>query len=293
MKFTKTALAVAMVSLVAAPVAQADVTLSGYIGIILGSDDSDETDDKFGLASDDSTINVHATHELNNGLTGYGTVRFDGGLTDDAPSSDGIKVGVKGGFGDFRMGDVVNPIAFGQMAGDILTDIRDNVYFNDVEEQAIGYTGTFGPATVGIMWSPERNRDAIGAGVKFGFGGFKFGFGAGTVGDGGASDDLSIASAGASFGFSGVGIGVAYKDFDGVEAISVKGSYGIGAASLAVTYETLTSDSDVDGDNQIRLDVGYALGGGMDVSTRFNIFSDDSDSAGDVTDYRVMLTKSF
>lgn len=294
MKFTKTALAVAFAGMAAAPLAQADVTLSGYVGVILGSSDADDAE--LTLASDDSTINVHATHELNNGLTGYGTVRFDGGLTDDVPVSDGIKVGVKGGFGDFRMGDTFNPVKYGQQ-NDILTDIGDTSPIDgvgDLEEQAIGYEGSFGPATVGIVWSPAGNRDLIGAGIKFNFGGFSFGAGGGTADVGtGTGDSLTVGSVGAKYSFGGGSIGVGYKEHDTFQSIEAVGSFGVGAASVKLSFETISSDFAEDGDSKIRLDVGYGLGGGMEVSTRINVFTDDSDSAGDETDYRVMLTKSF
>lgn len=282
MKFTKTALAVAIVGIAAAPMAQADVTLSGYIGITLGSDDTDATDGEWALGTDDSSLNIAASHTLNSGLTGYGNYRLDGGLTDDAVISDAVRIGIKGGFGDFRLGDVVNPIEFGQTAGDILSDIGSD----NVEEVGIGYTGDFGPVSIGLMWSPANNRDAVGAGIKFSVGGFAIGVGAGDI------DEESRLSAGASFGIGGASVALAFKDFDNDRStIGAKVGYGIGAVSLGLTFEAEAGDVN-DGDSKLRLDAEYGLGGGMSVSTRINVFSSDN-AASEKTDYRLMMTKGW
>jgi len=44
----------------------------------------------------------------------------------------------------------------------------------------------------------------------------------------------------------------------------------------------------------MRLDLGYGLGGGMDLSTRINVNADHADAnTEDLTDWRVQLSKSF
>jgi len=323
MKFNKTILAVAIAGIAAAPVAQADVTLSGYIGIILGSDDSDDAELAF--SSDDSTLNVAATHELNSGLTGYGHWRVDGGLSNGGSiDADNIHVGVKGGFGDIRVGEVPDALEFGQVAGDILFDIGG-------EERGVSYTGSFGPATIGLNWSPVGNEngaksgggsDKIAAGIKFSAGGFAIGVGAGDV-----NEEAGL-SAGASFTVAGFSVGVAFKSLEqqvqtaAVEAVPADGAtpavpavaavladretisaslgYGIGNVSAKLTFEAEQGDFNED-DTKMRFDLGYGLGGGMDISTRINVFTDElttaqkaaGATAADLTDYRVMLTKSF
>ena len=57
------------------------------------------------------------------------------------------------------------------------------------------------------------------------------------------------------------------------------------------TYEA--DQGDVGDRSKIRFDAGYALGGDMSLSTRVNVLDAGGDGSGDVTDYRVMLSKSF
>ncbi len=295
MKFTKTALAVAFAGMAAAPMAQADVTLSGYLGFHIEGSDEDGDASNLGFNGDDSTLNVNASHALNSGLTGYGNWRVDAGNVGSAAVADNVHVGMKGGFGDFRMGEVPDALEYGQKANDAKFDIGG-------ENVGLSYTGSFGPATVGLNWSPEGQTvslrgaqdgsDKIAAGIKFNVGGFGLGVGGASIGDD------SAFSAGASFGFSGANIAVAMKsrDFDATdltrETISATLGYGIGNVSLKLTYEAETGDIDED-DNLIRLDAGYGLGGGMNVSTRITAVTDDDNSAGDFTRFRVLLSKDF
>ncbi len=290
MKYTKTAAALALAGFVAMPMAQADVTLTGYLGIGLVGSDADGDAGNLNMFSDDSTINVRASQTLDNGLEGYANYRTDFGLANGGGGDgDNIHLGIKGDFGDIRIGEVPDAIEYGQVANDILSDIGG-------EERGISYTGTFGSATIGVNVSPEGllagdklggGSDRIGAGIKFSAGGFGIGLGFGTVGDD------SRMSAGATFGLGGASIGVAFKDFDNDRStISAKGSYSIGKATLALSYEAEAGDVN-DGDNKIRFDASYSLGGAMTISTRFNAFTDDSDSSGDVSDYRVLLSKDF
>ena len=295
MKLSKIAVALVVAGAVAAPVAHADVTLTGYVGIILGGSDADPVRDEAGaivsepgelaFSSDDSMLNVAASHELNNGLTGYGNWRVDLGLANDGVSSaDNIHVGFKGDFGDIRIGEVPDAVEYGQVAGDILSDIGG-------EERGISYTGSFGSATVGLNWSPIGSlngdkagggNDKIAAGVKFSAGGFGIGLGFAN------HDELTQMSVGATFSFAGASMGVAFKDFDNdKQTISAKASWSAGDLSLGLTYEA--DQGDVGDDSKIRFDAGYDLGGDMSVSTRVNVL----DSATDVTDYRVLFAKSF
>jgi len=75
--------------------------------------------------------------------------------------------------------------------------------------------------------------------------------------------------------------------------IAVKLGYSIAGVSLGLTYSTLEQG---DTETRIRLDAGYDLGGGLDVSTRIDSTSTDSDAADaaeDLVAWRLMLTKAF
>lgn len=328
MKFTKTALAVAFAGMAAAPIASADVTLSGYLGFIIEGTDEDGDAANLGMVGDDSTLNVNASHELNSGLTGYGNWRVDAALVGSGASADNVHVGIKGGFGDVRIGEVPDALEYGQMANDALFDIGG-------ENQGISYTGNFGPATIGLNWSPEGSTgsqnfrpdddddlddragsDKIAAGVKFNIGGFALGVGVASIPSGDPlgfddddiiTEDATAYSVGASFGFAGASIAVALKSMEGDitvggvdigsqsrETVGATLGYGIGDVSLKLTYEVETGDLAED-DNIIRLDAGYGLGGGMNISTRISSYTDENDglSGGDLTEYRLLLSKDF
>ncbi len=290
MKFTKTAAALALAGIAAAPLAQAEpvVTLSGSIGINLGSDDSDATDGKWTMSGDDSTLNIAATDTLNNGLTGYGNYRLDSALSGSSTGGDAIHIGVKGDFGDIRIGEVSNAIEYGQMAGDILSDVGSD------QNGGISYTGSFGNVGVGLNFSPSQNQDTIGAGVKFNAAGFGIGIG---VGD---QNDASRMSVGASYGIGGATVALAFKDLDTYESIGAKVSWSVGDIGLGLTFEANQGDVAAQDDSKIRLDASYGLGGGWAVSSRVNMLSvgdsavDDTGAAvEDKTDYRVQVSKSF
>ena len=68
--------------------------------------------------------------------------------------------------------------------------------------------------------------------------------------------------------------------------------YGFGGVSAKVTFSTLEDDGATD-QEAIRLDLGYGLGGGMNLSTRITATSDNNNSDNDVTAWRIQLAKSF
>jgi len=108
---------------------------------------------------DDSTINVKAEGVLDNGLTGYGNYRTDLGLVGDTATGDNIHVGIKGGFGDLRIGEVPDATGYGQVAGDILGNVDSSDI--DGENFGVSYTGNFGGVTFGANWSPEGAEAAV------------------------------------------------------------------------------------------------------------------------------------
>ncbi|MEE9321823.1 MAG: porin [Granulosicoccus sp.] len=301
MKFTKTAVAVAIAGIAAAPmIATADTTLSGDVQLQIKGSDADGDAGDAQIAAGDVLFGLVAEHELNSGLTGYGSLRFDydalsnaGGSAVDAagdavkggPSGDSVYVGVKGGFGDLRVGEIPLAVEYGQVANDIF-DVGAEI------NGGISYTGSFGPVGLIANYSPAPNQDAMGVGVKFGMGGFNIGLGAED------RDELMNASAGVSFGYAGASIALHYWTMeaaagaDDLTSIAAKVGYDFGDVSAALTYATQTDDGAVD-ESAIRLDLGYGLGGGMEISTRITAGTDENDDNNDQTDWRIQLAKSF
>lgn len=307
MKFTKTAVAVAIAGFAAAPmIAAADTTLSGAVQIQLNGTDADGDAADPTINADDVLFGITSEHELNSGLTGYGSLRvdmnrlsnegrttFDPGTPtvdeDDTEvttlgSADSVYVGIKGGFGDVRFGEIPNAVEVGQVANDIF-DVTGEV------NGGISYSGSFGPVGIVANFSPENNSDMVGLGATFGIGGFKIGIGAED------KADTQAMAAGATFGFAGASIGAHFwtrenGDNTDTESISAQVGYGFGGVSATLTV-SMQDDGNGTEDDAIRLDLGYALGGGMDISSRITAASDNQDATEDLTSWRIKLSKSF
>ena len=311
MKFQKTLVAVAIAGIAAVPmIASADTTLSGAVQIQLNGSDADDNpttpdvvEGDLRIAADDVLFGIASEHELNSGLTGYGSLRVDinrlsneGRTTfdpntpendeDDTTvttlgSADSVYVGVKGGFGDLRFGEVANGVEVGQVANDIYDVTGDT-------NGGIGYTGSFGPVGLTLNYALEENEDVIGAGVSFGLGGFSIGLG--------AQDraEIQATAIGASFAFAGASIGAHFwtrDDAPETESISLKVGYGFGGVSADLTVSQ-QEGTGID-DSAVRLDLVYDLGGGFDISSRITAATDNNDSDNDLTSYRVKLSKAF
>ncbi len=288
MKFTKTAVAVAIAGLAAAPMmAAAETTLSGVVQMNLQGTDADDDSGDVTIAAGDVNINLNAQQALNSGLTGYANYRLDAdALSGNGLTGDSIHVGVNGGFGDIRIGEVNTIAEYGQVAND-LHDQTGGI------DGGIHYEGSFGPASIGLVYSPENNEDVVGAGAKFSLGGFAIGVGAEE-----RAGSMN-ASVGASFGFAGASVAAHFvtKEIDGQdedgEVIAVQVGYGISGVNLAVTYSQ-AEDFGATHDTKIRLDAGYNLGGGMGISTRITSSSDAADATvEDLLEYRLQLSKAF
>lgn len=293
MKLTKTAIAVAIVGIAAAPMmVSADTTLSGIMEIQVQGTDADDvaatTDFAEGdpeVAVGDILFNIATNHELNSGLTGYGNMRadFNSRSNEGAAQADSVYIGIKGGFGDFRMGEIPLAVEYGQVANDIF-DVGAEI------NGGLSYTGTFGPVGLTANFSPENNSDVIGLGGKFSIGGFGIG-----VGFEDRADAVNM-SAGVSFAFAGASIAANFwsqeMDNDDMESVTVKVGYGFGGVSAAVTIAAVERGNLRD-EEAIRLDLAYGLGGGMAVSTRITAASDNNNSANDLTSWRIQLNKAF
>ena len=203
-----------------------------------------------------------------------------------------------------RLGEIPLAVEYGQVANDIY-DVGATVV------DGASYVGAFGPVGLIANYSLEDDSDMAGIGAKFTLAGVTIGAGyelrdLGADGDGGDRGNFAV---GASFALAGFSIGAHYwlqeganreADFDGDDqSIAVQVGYGIAGVNLGLTYALLTSDlteSDEAEDSTIRLDAGYDLGGGMDISTRISSIDNDPARDGldsDLVEYRVQLTKNF
>ena len=308
MKLIKTAVAVAIAGIASAPmIASADTTLSGVIEVNIAGDDGegedidatsevegplDDGDPRFAVG--DVIVGVVSEQELNGGLTGYGSIRLDlDQLSNEGNNitTDNVYTGVKGGFGDIRVGEIPLAVEFGQTSNDIF-DVGAEI------NGGISYTGSAGPVTLILNWSPDNNQDVAGAGIRFGLGGFAIGIGAEQRGD----DEDVNAAVGISGALGGFAITANYWNQenndvggeDDLESYTVQVGFGVFGASASVTYAAL--DADIADQEAIRLDLAYDLGGGTTLSGRYTNF--DGTAPGnppvdDFNEYRVQLAKSF
>jgi hypothetical protein len=292
-------------------IASAATTLSGIAEINMNGSDADGDAGDLRGGTGDVLFGIVSESELTNGLIGYGSIRLDvDNLSNpeagnDSPSPDNIYAGIKGGFGDIRIGEVPLAVEYGQTANDIF-DVGAEL------DGALSYTGSFGPASVVLNFSPpgnatvRDNAEALGIGAKVGFGGFTLGAGAETRTTSAAAatassddDDLLNAAVGISFAYAGASINAHFWTQEAppnsggdLESMSVQAGYGFSGISAVVTFSTLQNDASVDQD-AIRLDLSYGLGGGTTLSTRITANGDNNDSTNDLTEFRVQLAKSF
>jgi len=334
MKLTKTVVAVAVTGLFAVPMAaSAETTLSGLAQIKFQGSDADGDAGELNMAAGDVRVAINTQQEIAGGLTGYGNLQFNiddltgqGGPVqasdEDDPqedqdpieidsnatvASDNIYVGVKGGFGDIRLGEIPLAVEYGQLANDIY-DVGDTVV------DGISYVGAFGPFGIGVNYALEQDSDMAGIGAKFSAAGVTFGIGY-ELRDL-AGDESGNLAAGLSFAIAGFSIAGHYWVKEGPDgeltvdpddseegdqqSLSVKVDYGIAGVNLGLTYSLLTTDitnlDDEADESSIRLDAGYDMGGGMDISTRITSTDNDPIRDGvdsDLVEYRVQLTKNF
>jgi len=303
MKLTKTVLAVAIAGIAAAPMmASATTTLSGVVELKFQGSDDDAPDTNFNgdtdfevgeaeIATGDVLFGIQSSQALNNGLTGYGSLRLDmNSFSNGSPgTSDSVYVGVKGGFGDFRFGETGNPGEYGQIS-DAFFDMGIDI------DQGIGYTGSFGGATIGAAYSPSTNQDVYGIGAKFAWKGLSLAVSMQDL------DEGTNAAASVGFAYAGASIGLGFTTeespvpgADDEQTIKAKVGYSIAGIALGLTYEAQTESED----SGVRFDANYDLGGGLNIGTRINAFTDGASGnatvadGGDKTDWRVVLGKSF
>jgi hypothetical protein len=313
MKFTKTAIAVAIVGIAAAPMmVSADTTLSGILEIQVQGSDADDNpntaapEGDMEVAVGDVLFNIASNHETNSGLTAYSNMRadFNSRSNEGAAQADSVYIGIKGGFGDFRIGETPLAVEYGQVAGDLF-DAGSEI------NGGLSYTGTFGPVGITANFSPENNQEVVGLGGKFAIGGFGIGIGFESRGNGGVDGDAAATPAvptissetftttafGVTYSLAGASLAATFwtretAGPDDMENFSVKVGYGIGGVSGALTFATQEMGAGIDRE-KVRLDVAYGLGGGMAVSTRITAATDSVVPANDNTAWRIQLNKAF
>jgi len=262
----------AVAGVVAAPIASADVTVSGTVEQTFIDTDNDAN----GIDSDtDSSVTFKGSEDLGNGMTAFAQITVDTDENDTASAAEGnhskdSKVGISADFGT---------IVVGRM--------------EDFSEGKLAATMSFnGPAGIELAGATDRNDGAI-AYVSPTFSGVTVGL-AGYTGTGAADDEAFDATdVMVSYANGPFTLAVAQQDMNAAsvtgtvdeEILSVAASYTMGnlkLSALAVDFKnaggTATDDSD---DFMARLD--YTIG-----NNKISIGSANDDSAAnDITAFEL------
>jgi len=270
----------AVAGVVAAPMAaQAEVTVGGYAGVEYRTTDNVDkvaNPDTDSLVWDDFTINVAASSTTDGGSTAYANVRIDMGFSGDGSVvEDNTHVGIKGSFGDVRLGEVADPMHVGQKAGDAGFDLGSPV------DTAIGYTNSFGAASLTVALSPEDNDDNTAFAVGFDVAGASIGISSASVG---TADTSYI---GASMGFGDISLAAHLGSTDNGDTTGIKVGWSSGALSASLAIHSASADVGADPDDVTRLDIDYSLGGGAALNLR------NHDGGDDDSYTRVLYSMSF
>jgi len=200
----KKLLAAAIAGTLAAPIAMADVSVSGSIRVAL-SGDSDGTDTAWLVGNSGSRLRFKASEDLGNGQSAYVNYEFGvdagKGAIQTGDRSRLTEVGIKGGWGSLAMGSVWSTQwsfvgthidkanAFGGQgyqgqyrmnhairyktsmgALKVGVDVQMPKGGDDIDRATIGFGGSMGSLSYGVAWQDHGDADytGIGFGAKMG-----------------------------------------------------------------------------------------------------------------------------
>jgi len=241
--------------------------------VVTGSDSSD------GIADNGTTFGFAAEHVINDGLTGYLKLEFDDIKADEmktandaTDSGDQAYVGLRGNFGDVRVG------SYDQLIDDWIQDPITNNEGFDVSDSTVAHGGGANQETDKVTYtSPSFSGMQFAVGTQY-KGDFDSADNGANANDVVIDDDSSNASffGGAKYTAGAFSIAAVYDNLDNVQYIdgnndvdSVGDQYGITAQytvdtlRLALKVERFDSDiSDGDDTNFYGLGARYGYGNG-------------------------------
>jgi len=237
----KTLIAAAIAAVAAAPVAMADVSISGQVKLTVTNDDTQDWAPGF-----DNSLNFKASEDLGNGMKAFAQTSFD---TDGNATSQGtnvsykdVKLGVSGGFGTVVAGSMET------LTQGVVSSMMDDGAGNGTTVLESAQTNVGRKHALAYVSPTVNGFHVAAAGVLNG-----------AEGDLASSTDLLVA-----YDNGPLSVKVAYADLDAadhapgnVDVLSIGGSYTAGDAKISVL------NVDVDGavdatDTMFRLD--YTMG---------------------------------
>lgn len=258
-KLLAIAVAAATISAASIPtVAMADTSAYGSVRYMLLLDRNNGTGNK-GMADYGSRIGLKGSNGIDNGLTM--THKIELGITPSvhksgaAPVQRSSYLGIKGGFGEVRIGSDWSPLDNLGDGADVLQNGNFGAVDGDINN-SIKYLGKFGP--VGVLASAILKDNQVNTknqlAVIYNTGPIYAGVGFGSN-DGDNTNMITAAYSGANYkvGFSTADTGADKR------ANAIMGKYSFGKAWVAAQYNK-------QGDAKTtHLDLGYGLGKGTKV----------------------------
>ncbi len=261
----KKLLAIAVAAAITAPMAaMADTTVYGKAHMSIG-----KTKDVSGMfvESHSSRIGLKGSNALDNGLTathqfeiGYNYTDEEGNLT---PRNSWV--GLKGNFGEFRVGRQTTPYSIVDDASTFVTRNDHALHTFQRVPNALAYINKFG--SVGVALAYVAAGEAEGGSGSDSITNLLVNYSAGPIYAGVAMQDMPTGKTGSKIAVAykgaNYGVGLNYEKLpgSGQKVTTVGGKYSFGKAYLAAQYGK-NKDTDV---KQKNIEIGYGLGKGTKV----------------------------
>lgn len=320
----KTAIALIVAAVAAAP-AMAEVKLSGDVTLVLDSynedrnsfggaiDSTDGTDySQFQMGDDGSELQVDATHDMGNGNEAFAGIELETDPSGSTVTTDNVYVGMRGGFGEIKLGEVGN--AYNVAAEKAWDDFNiASAASNKTGSTGIRYTT---PAFSGWKGSistslPQDNEDQhFGVGVEGSVGnlglalgalttstatGRNFGGGNLTTTTGAAFTDETAVALGASYKLSSVDLAADMEFVSDAQKIDFAASTNFSGYKVFGKVQSVTV-TDNDAQSLLGYEVGASrdIGGGFSAGLSYKAWTaPDNDALNDLNRTRITVSKSF
>ncbi|HIQ15366.1 MAG TPA: porin [Leucothrix sp.] len=262
----KKLLAIAVAAAITVPmVAMADTTVYGKGHMSIG-----KTEDISGMfvESHSSRIGLKGSNALDNGLTathqfelGYNLIDEEGTI-----SARNSWIGLKGGFGEFRIGRQTTPYSIVDDAAAFTTRNDHALHTFDRIPNALAYINKFG--SVGFALAYVAAGEAEGGSGSDSITNLLVNYSAGPLYAGVALQDVPTGDTGTKFALAykgaNYGVGYAFEKHpgSGVKSNTIAGKYSFGKAYLAAQYGKNSGGTPEDETKQKTFELGYSLGKG-------------------------------
>ncbi|MCK5814144.1 MAG: porin, partial [Cocleimonas sp.] len=276
----KKLLAIAVAAGLAAPMAvMADTTLYGKMKVSVGSNKNAAGDSVTTVDAHTSRIGVKGATPMDNGMSVTHKVEFstknaiDNNGTPAALGARDAWVGMKGNFGEVRVGRHATPLSLSSDAVDFM-NVGGHASISDGPfriSNAIAYLKGFGPVAFAAAYVPDETHgvssDIISTLINYNSNGIYAAWGHQKAKGGDATDNLAL-------GYkmpAGHRVGFVYNKVSDMTGIAVNGRYKFGKAYVQSEVGSKShedDDKDFDGSYQV-LEAGYKLGKGTSVWTSF------------------------